>query len=219
MCADFWNDSNVDESVFETEKMVEESKNNSRYSDRDGMLVAHALRGDQLAYAELMNCYWDTLCVFLSRRLKSKEDVEDIAMAVFGKAFRRLDTYKDSYAFSTWLIRIAENAFIDFMRKNEHSTVSIDEDREENTLGLSIPCNRLGPEDRLIQKQRIKEVLQVIEGLKPHYRSLIELRYLKEYSYDEIAKELDMPIGSVKAKLFRARDLILQTVKQSDPSF
>lgn len=199
--------------------MVEETKGNSRYSDRDSMLVKQALGGDQLAYAELLNCYWETLCSFLSQRLKSREDVEDIAMAVFGKAFRRLDSYKEEYAFSTWLIRIAENAFIDFLRKNDHSTVSIDEDREDNASGLMIPCNRLGPEDRLIQKQRIKEVLQVIQELKPHYRTLIELRYLKEFSYDEIAKELDIPIGTVKAKLFRARDLILQSVKQSDTSF
>lgn len=199
--------------------MVVETKSNSRYSDRDSLLVKQALEGNQLAYAELLNCYWTTLCIFLSKRLKSREDVEDIAMAVFGKAFRRLDSYNDSFAFSTWLIRIAENAFIDFMRKNDHSTVSIDEDRDDYTSGLMIPCDRLGAEDHMIQKQRIKEVLQVIEELKPHYRTLIELRYLKELSYDEIAKKLKLPIGTVKAKLFRARDLILQSVKQSDTSF
>lgn len=199
--------------------MVEETKGNSKYSDRDSLLVQQALHGDQLAYAELLNCYWTTLCLFLSKRLKSKEDVEDIAMAVFGKAFRRLDSYNDSFAFSTWLIRIAENAFIDFMRKNDHNTVSIDEDRADYSSGLLIPCDRLGPEDHLIQKQRIKKVLQVIQELKPHYRTLIELRYLKELSYDEIAKELQLPIGTVKAKLFRARDLILKSVKQTDTSF
>jgi RNA polymerase sigma-70 factor (ECF subfamily) len=109
---------------------------------------------------------------------------------------------------------------IDFYRKKEQKTVSIDEDKEdEESPGLDIIDGGLDPEDNLIQKQKNKHIASLVHRLKPHYRELIIMRYLDELSYDEIANKLDMPLGSVKAKLFRARDLLLDILKPNENEY
>ena len=188
--------------------------------ERDSVLVKKAIHGDQKAYSELMALYWDRIEKFFSLKLLSKEDVEDIAIATFSKAFDKLESYNDSFAFSTWIQTIANNTLIDFYRKKEQKTVSIDEDKEdEESPGLDIIDGGLDPEDNLIQKQKNKHIASLVHQLKPHYRELIIMRYLDELSYAEIAAKLDMPLGSVKAKLFRARDLLLDILKPNENEY
>ena len=179
-----------------------------------------AIKGSQKAYSELMSLYWSRIEKFFSLKLAGKEDVEDLAIATFSKAFDKLESYNDSFAFSTWIQTIANNTLIDFYRKKEQKTVSIDEDKEdEESPGLDIIDGGLDPEDNLIQKQKNKHIASLVHRLKPHYRELIIMRYLDELSYDEIANKLDMPLGSVKAKLFRARDLLLDILKPNENEY
>lgn len=187
---------------------------------RDSLLVQRAIHGDQKAYSELMTLYWNKIEKFFSLKLLSKEDVEDLSIATFSKAFDKLESYNDSFAFSTWIQTIAHNTLIDFFRKKDQKTVSIDEDKEDDeSIGIDIVDSSLDPEDNLIQKQKNKHIASLVHRLKPHYRELIIMRYLDELSYAEIAQKLDMPLGSVKAKLFRARDILLQILKPDENEY
>lgn len=186
---------------------------------RDYKLVQLAIKdGDQKAYAELMNNYRDSLYFMLLKMTNNPTDAEDLTIEAFGKAFKKLHQYTADYAFSTWLFKIASNNCIDFIRKKKKYTFSVDknyDDSENEDLAGSIPSETLDPEEHIIKKQKIKLMHEVVEKLKPHYRELIELRYFKEFSYDEIAEEMNLPLGTVKAQLFRAREFLFQILKHS----
>jgi RNA polymerase sigma-70 factor (ECF subfamily) len=186
---------------------------------RDYKLVKLAIdEGDQKAYAELMGNYRDSLYFMLLKMTNNPHDAEDLTIEAFGKAFKKLHQYTPDYAFSTWLFKIASNNCIDFIRKKKKYTFSIDQnyDDEDGTeMASRIPSQTLNPEEEIVKQQKIKLMREVVEKLKPHYRTLIELRYFKEYSYDEIAEELNLPLGTVKAQLFRAREFLYQILKNS----
>lgn len=187
---------------------------------RDYKLVKRAIEdGDQKAYAELMKNYRDSLYFMLLKMTNNPHDAEDLTIEAFGKAFKKLHQYTPDYAFSTWLFKIASNNCIDFIRKKKKYTFSIDTNYDDNETGTElaakIPSQTLDPEEELVKKQKIILMHEVVEKLKPHYRTLIELRYFKEYSYDEIATELNLPLGTVKAQLFRAREFLYQILKNS----
>lgn len=179
---------------------------------RDYTLVRSAIdKQDRNAYAELMSNYRDSIYFMLLKMTNNKDDAEDLTIEAFGKAFKRLDQYAPDYAFSTWLFKIATNNCIDFLRKKKHQTYSIDKEFQDEAgteIASRIMSEDLDPEAELIKTQKINIMRSIVERLKPHYRILIELRYFKEYSYEEISSELNLPIGTVKAKLFRARDLL-----------
>lgn len=195
---------------------MSQTKNNKA---RDIALVQKAIHGDQKAYSELMTLYWASVEKTFSLKLQSKEDVEDLSIATFSKAFDKLKSYNDSFAFSTWINTIATNTLIDFFRKNDQKTISIDDEKDDESSTMDIIDNGLDPERNLIQKQKNKHIASLVHQLKPHYRELIILRYLDELSYAEIAEKLNMPLGSVKAKLFRARDLLVQILKPQENEF
>lgn len=187
---------------------------------RDVALVNKAILGDQKAFSDLMTFYWPTIEGFFAMKLSSKEDVEDLSIATFSKAFDKIKSYNSSFAFSTWIQVIATNTLIDFFRKKEQKTISIDADvKNEQGNPHEIEDLDTNPELNFIQQQKNKQLFSLVEKLKPHYRELIVLRYLEELSYDEIAQKLNIPLGSVKAKLFRARDLLLKILKPQENEF
>lgn len=187
---------------------------------RDYQLVCLAREnGDQKAYADLMNTYREPIYYMLLKMTNNAIDADDLTLEAFGKAFKSLGQYTPDYAFSTWLFRIATNNCIDFIRKKRTKTVSMDNlytniDGEE--IGINIPSETLDPEEKIIEKQKILLMREVVSRLKPHYRSLVELRYFDELSYEEIAEKLQVPIGTVKAKLFRAREFLYNIIKNSE---
>ena len=187
---------------------------------RDSLLVQNAMAGDQKAYSELMSLYWTSIEKTLSLKLVSREDVEDLTIATFSKAFDKLDSYNDSFAFSTWIQTIASNTLIDFFRKKDQKTISIDQQKEDDEINnIDVVDNSLNPENHLIRVQKNKHITGIVHRLKPHYRELIILRYLDEMSYVEISKKLNIPLGSVKAKLFRARDLLMHKLKNNENDY
>ena len=193
---------------------------NKSHRKRDSILVQNAVSGNQRAYSKLMSLYWSSIEKTLSLKLMSKEDVEDLTIATFSKAFDKLDSFDDSFAFSTWIQTIASNTLIDFYRKKDQKTISIDQQKQNNDFSnIDFVDSNLDPENHLIRKQKNKHITGVVHRLKPHYRELIILRYLDEMSYAEISKKLNMPLGSVKAKLFRARDLLMQILKNNENEY
>jgi RNA polymerase sigma factor (sigma-70 family) len=186
---------------------------------RDYALVQLALdHGDQQAYAELLNKYRDSLYFMMLKMTSNATDAEDLTIEAFGKAFKNLQQYTPDFAFSTWLFKIAANNCIDFLRKNKRIQFTDNmwnDDGESADSPANMPSGTPDPEEKIIEKQKIQLMHEVVEKLKPHYRQLVELRYFKEWSYEEIASELDLPLGTVKAQLFRAREFLYQILRTS----
>lgn len=179
---------------------------------RDYKLIQRALnKGDQKAYAELLKYYRDPLYYKMLKITQNPNDAEDLTIEAFTKAFKSLGQYVPDFAFSTWLFAIAANNAIDFKR-NKTKDAAVNgverqqepEDRQQPKFTSEIP----DPEEQFIRSQKVEMIHEVVDKLKPHYRKLIDLRYFKEYSYDEIVNELDLPLGTIKAQLFRARELL-----------
>jgi RNA polymerase sigma factor (sigma-70 family) len=183
----------------------------------DYTLVRSALdNGDQKAYAELLDRYRDSVYFMLLKMINNKEDADDLTIEAFGKAFKRLDQYTPTYAFSTWLFKIATNNCIDFIRKKKMVLYSIDkgfENDEGGTMTMDVKAHDPNPEETMVRKQKVIQMRLVVDKLKPRYKELIELRYFQELSYEEIAEQLNIPLGTVKAQLFRARDFLANILK------
>ena len=185
---------------------------------RDYKLVRQAIEGgDRLAYADLMQLYWDALYYVMLKKTGNPVEAEDLTIETFGKAFLKLDQYSPKYAFSTWLFSISSNNFIDFARRKKEKTLSFDGQTGDNPQinSTNFVSEHPDPEEKFIKKEQVLMLRQVVERLKPHYRNLIELRYYQDYSIDEIARELDLPSGTVKAKLFRAREFLFNILNGS----
>jgi len=186
---------------------------------RDYKLVQLAVQqGNQKAYAELMNNYKDSIYFMLLKMTNNPDDADDLTIEAFGKAFKKLHQYTPDYAFSTWLFKIASNNCIDYIRKKKKMTFSIDktfENEEGTEMAHNIPAQVPDPEESFINKQKIKMMREIVEKLKPRYRTLVEMRYFKELSYEEISDEMKLPLGTVKAQLFRAREFLYNILKDS----
>ncbi|WP_066628117.1 RNA polymerase sigma factor [Labilibacter marinus] len=196
---------------------------NPNLSDKakhDFALVQLAVQGDQKSFAELMGRYRDAIYFMLLKMVNNKSDAEDLTIEAFGKAFKNIHQYSPNYAFSTWLFKIASNNCIDYLRKKRNNIVSIDgthlSEEKEHDSPIHLKDDTPDPEEHLIKQQKAVLMRTVVKKLKPRYRTLIELRYFNEFSYEEIAQELDLPLGTVKAQLFRARELLFNTLKNTD---
>lgn len=193
---------------------MEVNINFTENAKNDFHLVQKALNGDQRAYADLMQRYKDAIYFMALKMVNNKEDAMDLTVETFGKAFEKLEKYQPSHAFSTWLFRVATNNCIDFIRKKKLNTLSLngmlDDDGEERSL--QIKADVLNPEETWIKNQQTQELKTLIESLPPRYYKLITLRYFDELAYDEIAEQLDLPIGTVKGQLFKARNLLQNIV-------
>lgn len=189
---------------------------------RDLKLIKRALdKGDTTAYNELMKLYRDPLYFMLLEKVGDQELAKDLTIEALGKAFKKLHMYTPSYTFSTWLFTVARNNCIDYLRKNKIKTTSIDQftiDNDGKKNKIDIQSNELNPEGVLIRKQKIAILRQVVDKLKPKYRELVKLRYFKEMSYEEISTLLQVPIGTVKAQLYRSREQLFQIVSGSKDS-
>jgi RNA polymerase sigma factor (sigma-70 family) len=175
----------------------------------DLRLVEQAKLGSEKAFAALMNRYRDSIYFMLLKMVNNPSDAEDLTIEAFGKAFSNLELYTPKFAFSTWLFKIATNNSVDFIRKKQVSPTPLDhlQDSMEN-ITMLIQSDFPDPEESMINSQKIAALKDIVNQLKPRYKSLIELRYFKEYSYEEISSELKLPIGTVKAQLFRAKTLL-----------
>ncbi len=204
---------------MEIKDIRELNPNLSEKAVYDYKLVSQAVNnGDQKAYAELMARYKDSIYFMLLKMVNNRDDADDLTIEAFGKAFKNLHQYTPDYAFSTWLFKIATNNCIDFIRRKRKMTFSIDkgfENDEGQETTMELKSGTLDPEEFMIKKQKAVLMRDIVEKLKPRYKRLVELRYFQERSYEEIATELQLPLGTVKAQLFRAREFLFQILKSS----
>ena len=181
----------------------------SEKAKNDLVLVEMAKKGNEKAFSMLLNRYRDSIYFMLVKMVNNASDAEDLTIEAFGKAFRNIDTFTPDFAFSTWLFRIASNNCIDFIRKKQLTPAPLDQIQDNlDDLTVNIQSDLPDPEEALINDQKIAVLRSIVNQLEPRYRTLIELRYYKEYSYEEIADELKLPIGTVKAQLYRAKNLL-----------
>jgi len=176
----------------------------------DTELIAATLDGDTDSYGELVGRYQGRLVNYLNRLLRDIEESHDLAQEVFLKVYQALDTYNPKYRFSTWLFRVGRNAAIDRIRRRRLKLVSMD--RQDNESGdkhtWEFASSDPGPYEDLRNDERGAAIQEAIDALPWEYRDLIVLRHFGELSYDEIAKLRGMPLGTVKNKLFRSRQML-----------
>lgn len=198
---------------------MEVSENYTDKARYDYNLVRKAVDlADQKAYSELLAEYREPIYFMLLKMVNNKDDADDLTIETFGKAFKNLPAFKPDFAFSTWLFRIATNAGIDHLRKKRLRTTSIDNtftDGDGDEIRIDIKSFDPDPEQELITRQKATMLREFIDKLKPRYKNLIELRYYEQLSYEEIAEKLEIPLGTVKAQLFRARELLYQVMRSS----
>ena len=185
---------------------------------QDLVLVEEAKKGKQAAYAGLMDRYRDSIYFTMLKMVKNTDDADDLTIEAFGKAFNRLEQYSPSFAFSTWLFKIASNNSIDFIRKKRIQVTSMDSgfsNSDGESIQIDARSTGLNPEETIMQGQRIDHMRLLVSKLKPKYSELVEKRYFEEMSYEEIAEEMNLPLGTVKAQLFRARDFLASMIDKT----
>jgi RNA polymerase sigma-70 factor (ECF subfamily) len=198
--------------------------NDKEFSDKakdDFNLIDLAVAGgkeSERAFATLMDRYRKPVYHTMLKMVRNVDDAEDLTIEAFAKAFRNLPRFKKEYTFSTWLFRIATNNCIDFIRKKKIDTMSISSainHDDADPLHIEIKDMNRTPQEEAIQQQKADMVREFVKLLPPKYQRLVRLRYFDELSYEEIAEEIEAPLGTVKAQLHRARELLLDLVKDS----
>lgn len=196
---------------------MEVGKQFSKKALEDFKLIDAAVSGlDEQAYADLMKRYKKPVYHMVLKMVRNVDDAEDLTIEAFAKAFKNLHKFKKDFTFSTWLFRIATNNTIDFIRKKRLRTTSLNtsfKDDNGESVTIDVEDNNLNPQEEAIKAQKIDLVRMFVDKLPAKYQRLVKLRYFDELSYDEIAKELDAPLGTVKAQLHRARELMYDLVK------
>lgn len=196
---------------------MEIGKNFSDKALEDFRLIDRAIiENDEQAFAELMQRYKKPVYHMILKMVRNVDDAEDLTIEAFAKAFRNLEKFKKDYTFSTWLFRIATNNSIDFIRKKKLETMSLDtsfKDDSGEAVKIDVENSELNPMEVTIKSQKIELIRIFVDKLPPKYQRLVKLRYFDELSYNEIARKLEAPLGTIKAQLHRARELMYDLVK------
>jgi RNA polymerase sigma-70 factor (ECF subfamily) len=175
--------------------------------------IQNAKSGQQLAFSNLLDTFWNDVYSFQLLRTKNELEAEDITIETFSKAFDKINSYKEEFVFKTWLITISKNLHIDLLRRQkrslENNTFSYQNTSGESEVLDSTPS----AEDQLIQQQNLADLLTEIKKLKPAYQKVINLRYFNEMSYAEMALELGEPVNNIKVKALRARKLLSELIR------
>lgn len=186
----------------------------------DYQLVCDAREhGSRKAYADLMAAYREPLYLLLLRMTRNTTTAADLTIETFGKAFLQLNRYAPTGTFSSWLFTIGVNTYIDHARRRHIDTVplsSTERNSEGDFVEYQIPSSQPNPEERMIRMERDENLKQIVDQLKEPYRQIIRMRYYEDMSYEEISQKLKIPIGTVKVRLSRAKDLLTSVVKTND---
>ena len=185
---------------------MEQKPRVSKNTAEDRILVAQAKKGEAKAFETLEKKYRKSVYYMLLKMVKNPDDAEDLTQEAFAKAFVSIEKFDSKYAFSTWLFRIATNNCIDYIRKKRVQTVSIDapvEGDDGSSMRFDVRDNNLDPNQTMLKKQRKQYLGKAIDRLPEKYRTLVELRYFRELSYEEVANELQIPLGHRKSATFQ----------------
>lgn len=174
----------------------------------DGELIINAVDGRVDGFEELVRRYQRPITSYVFRMLGDYESSLDVTQEVFIKVYNSLSKYSAEYKFSTWLYRIAHNAAVDHLRRNSVTPQSLEAENADGTFQIQIESRGLSPEQDRERSEWRTEIDAVVRCLPPAYRDLILLRHSRDLSYDEIADVTGLPLGTVKNRLFRARELM-----------
>ncbi len=174
----------------------------------DGELIETAIRGREDGFEELVRRYQRPITGYIYRMLNNYDASLDVTQEVFIKVYNSLERYSSEYKFSTWIYRIAHNAAIDYMRRNSVNQQSLETENADGTYQLQIESPQPNPEQERERSEWRREIETVVKCLPQVYRELILLRHAQDLSYDEIAEITNLPLGTVKNRLFRAREMM-----------
>lgn len=171
--------------------------------------ILDAKKGKRQAQNVLMDLFWKSVYNYVFSKINDEEEAEDIAIETFTKAFAKLKLYNSDFDFKTWVLSIAHNTMIDHFRKSSGLKLSLDDENYPIDIQEDLPS----PEESLIQKQDNDALQNQLQKLKPEYSRILELRFLEEKTYKEIADELGLSMANVKIRLLRARQLLQEILK------
>jgi RNA polymerase sigma-70 factor (ECF subfamily) len=198
------------------------NQNNTQDLVEDFAIISQILEGDSNLYSKLVSKYSRVVTALIRKMIRDEDDIDDLTQETFIKAYKALSSFKEGFSFSSWIYRIASNTCIDFIRRKRFNFISIDQPitkqgDEEQYLDIEDEDNT--PELAYMLNERKKAVEDAIDGLPDNYKVIIKMRHEDEMEYSEISKMLNMPLGTVKAHLFRARKILLSTLKQNKSLF
>ncbi len=173
-------------------------------------LIKLAIEGDEAAYTKLLENYRGAIYNLIYKMVRNREETEDLVQEAFMKAFKALPSFNEDYAFSTWLYKIAINNCIDHMRKKRLKTYSMNRpvQSRDGELDREFPDTSMSPDKNILSSEKARILEAAIAELPENYRVVIILRHAEEKSYEEIAQILNLPLGTVKARIFRAREML-----------
>jgi len=188
----------------------------SEKRDSDADLIRRCLANDQSAYKALLDKYRRQVLSLVWRMVNNREEAQDLAQEAFIRAFRSLGTFDVTRSFPAWLFRITTNLCVDYYRRKKLSTVSLvqgaDQEHDERLLDLESPG--LGPDEELAGKEGLARLEMMVKALPAPYRIVILLRHQSDMSYDEIAEALNLPLGTVKARIHRAHRMLREKMER-----
>ncbi len=184
--------------------------------EQETQLVKNAKEGDGKAYDELTILYKDAVYGIIYRMVHNKQEAEDLTQEAFIKAYNSINSFNEDYAFSTWLFKIATNNCIDFFRKRKLKTYSMDQTikYKDDEIQQEYADEDPTADNLMLADERSKMIHKAILELPEKYKTAIILRHHDEKSYEEIAQILDLPLGTVKARIFRAREMLKKSLKE-----
>lgn len=174
----------------------------------DGEIIVGIINGRADGFEELVRRYQRPITGYVFRLIGDYEGSLDVTQEVFIKVYNSIEKYSPEYKFSTWLYRIAHNAAIDHLRRNSITPQSLETENAEGTYEIQIESRMSSPEQDRERSEWRTEIDAVVRCLPPAYRDLILLRHARDLSYDEIAQVTGLPLGTVKNRLFRAREMM-----------
>ncbi|MDR2936691.1 MAG: sigma-70 family RNA polymerase sigma factor [Rikenellaceae bacterium] len=187
----------------------------TEYEGSDRELIDRSLDNDAAAFEKLFLRHKDAILGMYLKRGSTLSDANDLLQETFVKVYLNLHRYNREFTFSQWVTAIARNTLIDQTRKHRENFVSLDQEQPGGAR-MNLPSNIPTPEENLIQSQNIREFNIKMKQLPIKYRRILEMRYLQEYSYEEIAERLDLPIGTVKTRIHRAKENFFRMVCKED---
>ena len=189
-------------------------QNKDKQIDYD--LIRRAIDNDQSAYKELLDKYRQRVYYLVRKMIFDAEEADDLTQEAFIKAFNNLKSFNFEFAFSTWLFKIASNNCIDYLRKKRLKTYSMNTPvkQKDGETQQEYPDSNPNVEKRMIQEETSKQIKNAIASLPEKYQQAIIMRHTEEKSYEEISEILELPLGTVKARIFRARELLNKSLRK-----
>ena len=201
--------------------MDEQKKNNEEKYNEDFELIQEVISGNKEAFAALQKKYYRLISSVIRKMIKDEDDVMDLTQETFIKAYKALPSFKYGYAFSSWLYKIASNCCIDFLRKKRLPTIPLTKpsfiDEEESEI--EIEDSSFIPDLNILTQERKNALIKAIEDLPANYKIILKLRHEEDMDYLTIADTLSLPLGTVKAHLFRARKMLYISLKNQKHLF